>query len=110
MSFLHFLKLLSKNLLWLLLIPMVLAGTIYYFTRNETKVYASESTIYTGIASGYSLNGSTKADFYSTSNAFDNLLSLIESRETKQDVSIDLIAEHLFLKKTRPYNFDLGSL
>ncbi len=102
MSFLHFLKLLSKNILWLLLIPLVLASTIYYFTRNEKKVYASESTIYTGIASGYSLNGSTKADFYSTSNAFDNLLSLIESRETKQDVSIDLLAEHLFLKKHDP--------
>lgn len=102
MSFLHFLKLLSKNILWLILIPMVLASTIYYFTRNEKKVYASESTIYTGIASGYSLNGSTKADFYSTSNAFDNLLSLIESRETKQDVSIDLLAEHLFLKKHDP--------
>lgn len=76
-----------------------MAASIYYFTRHEKKVYSSESTIYTGIASGYSLNGSTKADFYSTSNAFDNLLSLIESRETKQDVLIDLLTEHLFLKK-----------
>ena len=79
-----------------------MAASIYYFTRHEKKVYSSESTIYTGIASGYSLNGSTKADFYSTSNAFDNLLSLIESRETKQDVLIDLLAEHLFLKKHDP--------
>ncbi|WP_146199210.1 GumC family protein [Arcicella aurantiaca] len=79
-----------------------MAVSIFYFTRNEKKVYSSESTIYTGIASGYSLNGSTKADFYSTSNAFDNLLSLIESRETKQDVLIDLLAEHLFLKKHDP--------
>ncbi|MES2517372.1 MAG: hypothetical protein V4585_04640 [Bacteroidota bacterium] len=102
MSFLHFLKLLSKNLLWLLLIPTILAGSIYYFTRHEKKVYSSESTIYTGIASGYSLNGTTKADFYSTSNAFDNLLSLIESRETKQDVLIDLLAEHISLKKHDP--------
>lgn len=79
-----------------------MAASIYYFTRNEKKVYSSESTIYTGIASGYNLNGSTKADFYATSNAFDNLLSLVESRETKQDVLIDLLAEHLFLKKHNP--------
>ncbi len=79
-----------------------MAGSIYYFTRHEKKVYSSESTIYTGIASGYSLNGTTKADFYSTSNAFDNLLSLIESRETKQDVLIDLLAEHISLKKHDP--------
>lgn len=102
MSFLHFLKILSKNLPWLLIIPTILAASIYYFTRHEKKVYSSESTIFTGIASGYSLNGSSKADFYSTSNAFDNLLSLIDSRQTKQDVLIDLLAEHLFLKKHNP--------
>lgn len=102
MSFLHFLKLLSKNIIWLLLIPLVLAATIYYFTRNEKKTYTSESTIYTGIASGYDLNGSTKADYFASSNAFDNLLSLIESRETKQDVAYDLLSEHLFLKKHDP--------
>lgn len=99
MSFLHFIKLLTKNILWLLLIPTILAVSIYYFTRNEKKVYSSESTIYTGIASGYDLNGTTKADFYTTSNAFDNLLSLIESRETKLDVLINLLSEHISLKK-----------
>ena len=102
MSFFHFLKLLIKNILWLLLIPTILAVSIYYFTRNEKKVYSSESTIYTGIASGYDLNGTTKADFYATSNAFDNLLSLIESRETKLDVLINLLTEHISLKKHDP--------
>lgn len=102
MSFLYFLKLLSKNFLWLLIIPTILAVSIYFFTRHEKKIYSSESIIYTGIASGYNLNGNSKADFYSTSNAFDNLLSLIESRETKQDVLIDLLTEHIILKKHDP--------
>lgn len=84
---------------WLVLVPILLAVTIFYFTRKEKKVYASESTIYTGIASGYSLSGANKADFYSTSNAFDNLLSLIQSRETKQEVAISLLAEHLSTEK-----------
>ena len=99
MSFIHFLKLLIKNILWLLLIPTILAASVYYFTRHEKKVYSSESTIYTGIASGYNLNGTTKADFYTTNNAFDNLLSLIESRETKLDVLINLLSEHISLEK-----------
>lgn len=99
MSFLHFLNLVFKNLKWLVLVPILLAVTIFYFTRKEKKVYASESTIYTGIASGYSLSGANKADFYSTSNAFDNLLSLIQSRETKQEVAISLLAEHLSMEK-----------
>jgi len=109
MSFLHFLNLVLKNLKWLILIPLVLAATIFYFTRNEKKVYASESTIYTGIASGYTLSGAIKADFYASSNAFDNLLSLIQSRETKQDVAIGLLSEHLFLKKHDPLVMTWGA-
>jgi polysaccharide biosynthesis transport protein len=96
MSFLHFIRLIIKNLKWLILIPSALAFTIFYFTRNEKKVYSSESIIYTGLASGYSLSGSIKADFFATSNAFDNLISVIDSRETKEDVAIQLLSEHLF--------------
>lgn len=106
MSFIHFIKLLYRNLIWLVSIPVVLAASVYYFTRNEKKVYSSESIIYTGIASGYSLNGTNKADFYSTSNAFDNLISLIDSRETKEDVSISLLAEHL--QKTKSNSEEIG--
>ncbi|MBA4852675.1 hypothetical protein [Emticicia sp. BO119] len=102
MSFLHFLNLILKNLKWLIIVPIILAATIFYFTRKEKKVYSSESTIYTGIASGYSLSGEIKADFFSTSNAFDNLLTLIQSRDTKQEVAISLLAEHLSLKKHDP--------
>lgn len=102
MSFIHFVKLILKNLLWLLLIPLLMAGSIFYFTRNEKKVFSSETVIYTGIASGYNLSGNHQADFYATSNAFDNLLTLILSRETKQEVAIQLLAEHLFLKKYDP--------
>ncbi|MEO6916280.1 MAG: hypothetical protein ABI151_12050 [Chitinophagaceae bacterium] len=102
MSFVYFLKLLHKKLLWLLVIPIAMAISIFYFTRHEVKVYSSESVIYTGIASGYSLSGNNKADFFGTSNAFDNLLSLINSRETKEEVAINLLAGHLQLKKHDP--------
>lgn len=102
MSFIYFIKLIGKNLRWLILIPTVLAVTVFYLTRHEVKVYSTESIIYTGIASGYSLSGNVKADFYTTSNAFDNLLSLITSRETKQEVAIHLLARHLMQKKHDP--------
>ncbi|WP_210517323.1 hypothetical protein [Hymenobacter terricola] len=51
------------------------------------KSYASETTIYTGIASGYSLTGNSESDYFRTSNAFDNLLSLIKSRETREQAA-----------------------
>lgn len=98
MSLLHFIKLILRNLKLLVLVPLVLAGSVYYFTRNEKKVYSSESVVYTGIASGYSLSGDKRPDYFATSNAFDNLLSLISSRETKQEVALRLLAEHLHMK------------
>ena len=79
-----------------------MAASIYFFTKSEKKVFSSETVIYTGIASGYSLNGNTKADYFATSNAFDNLLTLILSRATKQEVAIDLLATHLLLKENNP--------
>ena len=109
MSLAYFIKLVVKNLLWLILIPAVMAGSIYYFTRKEVKVYSSETVIYTGIASGYNLNGNNKADFFATTNAFDNLLSLINSRETKKEVCINLLANHLCIIKHDPLLISWGA-
>lgn len=109
MSFIYFLKLLLKNTLWLVLIPFTLAGSVFYFTRNEKKVFSSESVVYTGIASGYNLSGSNKSDYFAASNAFDNLLSLINSRETKQEVVVNLLASHLLLKEQDPLLLSLAA-
>ncbi len=102
MSIVQILKLLLRNLKLLIGLPLVLSITIWYFTRHQKKVYSSETVVYTGIASGYTLNGSAKADFFATSNAFDNLLTIINSRETKEEVAISLLSSHLFLKKHDP--------
>lgn len=99
MSFLYFLKLVGKNLKWLIIIPACLAASIFYFTRHEIKVYSSEAVVYTGIASGYSLSGANKVDFITVNNAFDNLISLINSKETKREVALTLLAEHMSMKK-----------
>ncbi len=99
MSFVYFVKLMLKNLKWLIMVPLCLAGSIYYFTRHEKKVFASETVIYTGIQSGYSLSGNSKVDYFTANNAFDNLISMINSRETKKEVALRLLAEHLCLPK-----------
>ncbi|MCY7421242.1 MAG: hypothetical protein LH478_05795 [Chitinophagaceae bacterium] len=96
MSFIQFIKLLLRNWKVLLLVPAVLGASIFYFTRKQKKVFSSETIVYTGIASGYSLNGNNSADYFSTSNAFDNLLSLINSRQTKEEVALSLLSTHLF--------------
>ena len=95
MSLTHFLKLLRSNFLWLIIFSFLFAGSTFYFTRGEKKIFTSETVIYTGIASGSNLSGDNKADYYSNNTAFDNLISYINSRQTKQEVLINLLANHL---------------
>ncbi len=102
MSLIDLIRLLIKNWLLLTVIPLILAATIFYLTRHDVKIYSSDTTVYTGIASGYTLQGNAEADFFATNNAFDNLLNLINSRQTREEVAVRLIASHLMLKKHDP--------
>jgi succinoglycan biosynthesis transport protein ExoP len=95
MSAADVLRLLRRYWRLLLAVPLVLGSTLFWLTRHEKKSYSSESTIYTGIASGYTLTGNSDTDFFTANNAFDNLLSLIKSRETKEEVAYRLLAYHL---------------
>lgn len=95
-------RLLARHWLLLLLVPVVLSVSTYFFARHLPKTYGSDTTIYTGIASGYSLKGDAASDFSTTNNAFDNLVNLITSRSTKQEVVYQLLATHLWETHQNP--------
>lgn len=102
MSLADLLRLLARKWPLLLLVPLVLSASTYYFGRRLPKSYASDTTIYTGIASGYSLRGDAAADYNITNNAFDNLVNLITARSTKEEVVYQLLATHLWQTRQRP--------
>ncbi len=95
-------RLLARHWLLLVLVPAVLSLSTYYFARHLPQTYSSDTTIYTGIASGYSLTGNAAADYSATSNAFDNLVNLITSRSTKEEVIYQLLANHLWQTQQDP--------
>lgn len=103
MTFHRLIRLLKENILWLILFPLVTAGAVFYFTRSPKKTYTSKTTIYTGLASGYSIQSVNKegggADFTSIVNAFDNLLTTLSAGETTRQIALALLAEHLYLPK-----------
>lgn len=101
MNALHFLKLIYRNLIWVVLIPIICAFVVFYLTKNEKKEYTSNTTLYTGIASGYSITSTEdqRIDYFAINNAFDNLLASAKSRETLEEVVLRLLAEHLALSK-----------
>jgi uncharacterized protein involved in exopolysaccharide biosynthesis len=102
MKVIDILRLLGRNLLLLVLTPIVLAVLVSYLTRKPTYSYSSETTLYTGIASGSSVEMDKSLSFFATNTAFDNLINIIKSRETQQEVAIRLLAQHLMLEKYDP--------
>ncbi|MGV3641646.1 MAG: GumC family protein, partial [Adhaeribacter sp.] len=93
---------LFRNWLWLITIPVVTAVSIFFFTRKMNKEYATDTIIYTGINSSYNLKDENQTDYFASSKAFANLLTLFNSRATKQEVAFQLLARHLSLKDYDP--------
>ncbi len=100
----QFIQIFKRNIVLLIAIPVLLAIVVYYFTRNQPKVYESETIIYTGITTGYSIESTSQrpTDYFSVSAQFDNLLNLLKSRQTIVETSIRLLAQDLCLDKPIP--------
>ena len=99
MKVIEILRLVKKNLVILIFTPVILSALVWYLTRVPVYSYSSETTLYTGIASGSSVEMDKTLSFFATNTAFDNLINVIKSRETQQEVAIRLLAQHLMLPK-----------
>jgi succinoglycan biosynthesis transport protein ExoP len=97
-------------LVLLLVTPLILAGLVTYYTRNPNFKYASETTLYTGIASGSSVEMDKSLSFFATNTAFDNLINVIKSRETQQEAGLRLLSQHLLMDKAIPTFISAKSL
>lgn len=97
MKAIDLIRILYRNRIVLLLTPILLALVVVYLTWNPTFTYTSETTLYTGIASGGGVKTDVSISYFETNTAFDNLINVIKSRETKQEVAIRLLAQHLLL-------------
>ena len=100
----NFLRLIKNNILLLIGVPLILAVSVYFFSRKQPKSYASETVVYTGIGSGYSAESQSRGrvDYFTTNMRFDNIIKIISSRSTKEQTAIRLLAQHLCLEKANP--------
>lgn len=104
MSLLQFFRLLNRNLNVFILSSVALAVVTYLFTLNLPKSYESEMEIYTGIASGLNIEAieNTKVDFFTTSTDYDNLINVIKSQQTLEEVGMRLLVQHMMLDSADP--------
>lgn len=99
MNLVRILKLFQRNIPLLIGVPVVLVAIAKFLTRNPTLKYESETTIYTGLASGYTLEQSKGFNLFVTNNAFDNLINIIKSREVASETAIRLFTRYLMMEK-----------
>ena len=102
MSVIDFIRILRRHLVLLVVCPLILAAMVAYLTRKPVLKFGSETTLYTGIATGSSVEMDKTINSQATAAAFDNLINLVKSRETQQEVAIRLLAQHLLLEKADP--------
>jgi len=91
-------KMIFRIRYWLIFLPLFAALFVIYQTRNMQRVYVVNTTIYTGIASGFTIETGLeggKVDWGSVTNRIDNLISVIKSKSTLRNVSIRLYAQEM---------------
>jgi succinoglycan biosynthesis transport protein ExoP len=102
MNLLQFIKILSHKINYLILLPLFTAILVFVLTRNLPVSYSSESTLFTGITSNSGIDlESTGVDFFATQNEYNNILSIIESRDVLEETALRLLTQHLMLDKAR---------
>lgn len=102
MKIIYFIRLIQRHLLLLILVPLLIAAVVYLVTRRSQANYYSETTIYTGITSGYSVQQQSSGDLMAKMIVYDNLMNLIRARQTLEEVSVSLLAQHLLLDHYDP--------
>lgn len=94
MSLIEFIQLVLRNKKWVILFPLLTGTLVFVLTQEMPRTYSSEMVIYTGLASGYNVDNDIagKIDYHEANSKFDNLINTLTSRETKKDVSLQLLA------------------
>lgn len=79
---------------WVLWGTFFVTGLVVYFTQFLPYSYSSTGSIYTGVSTQTSLDGTT-SNFAAIGSSFDNLINIGKSQTTLQEVSIRLLANAL---------------
>ena len=69
----------------------IVTGLVIYFTQFLPYSYSVKGSIYTGVSTQTSLDG-TAVNYASINSSFDNLINIGKSQQTLQEVSLRLLA------------------
>lgn len=91
-AFRYFVRFLYRIRWYLVILPLIALIVAWFLTRNMEREYDVSSTIYTGIITGYNVEGGSGIAGGDTQTNMNNLLLIVTTDNTIQEVSLRLFA------------------
>ena len=90
--FRYIVRFLYKIRWYLVILPLIALIVAWFLTRNMERVYDTNTTIYTGMITGYNIEGGTGAAGGNSQTNIANLMLIITTDNTIHEVSLRLFA------------------
>ena len=90
--FRYFVRFLYKIRWYLVILPMIALIITWFMTRNMERIYDTNTTIYTGMITGYNIEGGTGSAGGNSQTNITNLMLIITTDNTIHEVSLRLFA------------------
>ena len=93
--FRYLVRFLYKIRWYLVILPMIALVVAWFLTRNMERIYDTNTTIYTGMITGYNIEGGSGAAGGNAQTNINNLMLIITTDNTIHEVSLRLLARCL---------------
>ena len=90
--FRYIVRFLYKIRWYLVILPLIALVIAWFMTRNMDRVYDTNTTIYTGMITGYNIEGGVGAVGGNSQTNITNLMLIITTENTIREVSLRLFA------------------
>ena len=90
--FRYIVRFLYKIRWYLIILPLIAFVVAWFLTRNMERIYNANTTIYTGMITGYNLEGGSGIAGGNAQTNMANLLLIITANNTLHEVSLRLFA------------------
>lgn len=90
--FRYIVRFLYKIRWYLVILPMIALVVSWFLTRNTERTYDARTTIYTGMITGYNLEGGTGTAGGNSQTNIANLMLIIQTDNTIHEVALKLFA------------------
>ena len=90
--FRYFVRFLYKIRWYLVILPMIALIVAWFSTRDMERIYDANTTIYTGMITGYNLEGGSGSAGGNSQTNITNLILIIQTDNTIHEVALRLFA------------------